>query len=157
VLPSQPLDDVGRPRAIVAISQYLTRLPSRARPRTIMILLTTGHFAGGNGARAFRKRHKDDLVKRTNAALTIEHLGLREWDELPDGRMGPTGRYEPGAILAPGSKALVDAAYAALRKAKASPAGALNHSRVRAESIAFTEMILRLGRTPGRTLERYTL
>ena len=205
---SNAIEDNG-PGAIVAISQYLARLPRRARPRTIMILLTTGHFAGGNGARAFRKRHKDDLVKRTNAALTIEHLGLREWDEQSNGRMGPTARYEPGAMFTPGSKALVDASFAALRRAKASPAGVLkplnatasgdpndsawpgegqylfarggiptsnyitgptyllnwgittidkvNYKRVRAESIAFTEMILRLGRTPGRKLENYTL
>ena len=33
----------------------------------------------------------------------------------------------------------------------------VNHNRVRAEAIAFTEMVLRLGRTPGRKLERYTL
>jgi hypothetical protein len=204
---SNAIEDNG-PGAIVAISQYLARLPRRARPRTIMILLTTGHFAGGNGARAFRKRHKDDLVKRTNAALTIEHLGLREWDEQSNGRMGPTGRYEPGAMFTPGSKALVDASFAALKRAKASPAGVLkplnanangtteptwpgegqhlfarggmptsnyitgptyllnwgitttdkvNYNRVRAEAIAFTEMFLRLGRTPGRKLERYTL
>jgi hypothetical protein len=30
-------------------------------------------------------------------------------------------------------------------------------NRVRREAMAFTEMILRLGRTPGRRLERYTL
>lgn len=39
--------------------------------------------------------------------------------------MGPTGRYEPGAMFAPGSKALVDASFAALKRAKASPAGVL--------------------------------
>ena len=35
--------------------------------------------------------------------------------------MGPTGRYESGAMFAPGSKALVDASYVALRRAKARP------------------------------------
>ena len=200
---SNAIEDNG-PAAMVAMSQYLARLPRRALPRTIMILLTTGHFAGGNGARAFIRRHRNDLVKRTNAALTIEHLGLREWDELPTGRMGPTGRFEPGAMFAPDSKALVDASFTALRRAKAAPAGVLkplnpnasgvadepawpgegqylfavggmptsnyitgptyllnwgittsdkvNLGRVRAEAIAFTEMILRLGRTPRRKL-----
>ena len=74
---SNAIEDNG-PGAIVAISQYLARLPRTALPHTIMILLTTGHFAGGNGSRAFRKRHADDLVERTNAAVTIEHLGLND-------------------------------------------------------------------------------
>jgi hypothetical protein len=205
---SNAIEDNG-PGAIVAMSQYLARLPQSALPRTIMILLTTGHFAGGNGSQAFLRRHRDDLVKRTNAALTIEHLGVKEWDELPDGRMGPTGRREPGSIFAPGSAALVDAAYEATVRADNRPGGVLrplnpqavgqpdeaawpgegqylyavggipdanyiagptyllnwgvktvdrcNHRRVRAQSIAFTEMILRLGRTPGEALRTYTL
>lgn len=200
---SNAIEDNG-PAAIVAMSQYLTRLPRTALPRTIMILLTTGHFAGGNGAQAFRSRHRDDLVKRTNAALTIEHLGLREWDEVAAGRMGPTGRFEPGSIFAPNSKALVDISATALEQAKTGPGSVLrplnakasgtphdaawpgegqylfanggmqtanyitgptyllnwgitttdkvDFNAVRAESIAFTEMILRLGRTSRAAL-----
>lgn len=118
--------------------------------------------------------------------------------------MGLTGRFEPGAMFAPRSKALVDASFAALRRGRAAPSGVLrplnpnasgaanesawpgegqylfavggmptsnyitgptyllnwgitttdkvNFGRVRAEAIAFTEMILRLGRTPRRKL-----
>lgn len=202
------VEDNG-PGAIVAMAQYLARLPRKALPRTIMILLTTGHFAGGAGSRAFLRRHENDLVRRTNAALTIEHLGLEEWDELPSGRMGPTGNREPGAVFAPGSKALVEASYEALVRGRAKPAGVLrpldpnavghpdedswpgegqylytiggiadanyitgptyllnwgietvsrcDHRKVRAEAIAFTEMILRLGRTPRKQLRSFTL
>ena len=204
---SNAIEDNG-PGAIVAIAQYLARLPRKAVPCKIMILLTTGHFAGGNGSRAFRARHANDLVPETKAAVTIEHLGLREWDEI-GGRMGATGRYEPGAIFAPGAPGLVDASYAALLRANASPAGVLkplnpnaigdpnqaawpgegqylfagggmpdanyitgptyllnwgiktvdraDHVRVRTEAIAFTEMMLRLGRTPREQLTGYTL
>jgi len=200
------IEDNG-PGAIVAISQYLTRLPRKALPRSIMILLTTGHFAGGNGVRAFRAK-KPDVAARVNAAVTIEHLGTREWDEFPSG-MGPTGRYEPGAMFAPGSTALVDASYAALVRGNAAPAGVLkplnpnasgdpndavwpgegqylfarggiptsnyitgptyllnwgitttdkvDFDRVRAEAIGFTEMILRLGRTPREELGTFDL
>ena len=196
---SNALEDNG-PGAIVAMSQYLARLPRRALPRTIMILLTTGHFAGGNGSRAFIRRHRHDLVRRTNAALTIEHLGLREWNEVSSGQMALTGRYEPGAMFAPDSKALVDSSFTALKRARAAPAGVLKPlnpnasgtadqpawpgegqylfavgdiptsnyitgptyllnwgirtsdkvdlKRLRREAIGFTEMILRLGRTP---------
>ena len=195
---SNALEDNG-PSAIVAMAQYLARLPRKALPRTIMILLTTGHFAGGKGVRSYLERHEGDLVKRTNAALTVEHLGLKEWNELPSGEMGLTGNWEPGAIFAPGSSALVEASYKALVKAKAKPAGVLRplnpggtgtsddavwpgegqylfgiggiptanyitgptyllnwgvdttdkviFRRVRNEAIAFTDMILRLGRT----------
>jgi hypothetical protein len=205
---SNAIEDNG-PDAIVAMSQYLARLPRRALPRTIMVLLTTGHFAGGNGARAFRRRHRDGLVRRTNAALTIEHLGLLEWDEVPGGGMAPTGGWEPGAMFAPGSEALVDESFRALRRADAAPAGVIrpldpdasglpndpawpgegqylfagggiptanyitgptyllnwgiattdkvSFRRVRNEAIAFTEMILRLTRTPRRDLHAYTL
>jgi len=200
------IEDNG-PAAIVAMTQYLSRLPREALPRTIMILLTTGHFAGGAGARAFVER-KPKLVARINAAFTVEHLGTLRWDELPGGIMGPTGGYEPGAIFAPGSTALVDSAYGALVDADAKPAGVLkplapeadgittpawpgegqylfavgdiptanyitgptyllnwgittmdklDFDRMRAEAIAFTEMILRLGRTSREELRTYDL
>lgn len=204
---SNAIEDNG-PGAIVAMSNYLARLPRKALPSTIMILLNTGHFAGGNGARAFPAQHKNDLVKRTKAALTIEHLGTREWDEVQPGRMGPTGHWEPGGIFAPGSEALVDASFDALVRAEAAPSGVLkpldpnangvtapawtgegqylfavgglpdanyitgptyllnwgittidklDFHRVRREAIAFTEEILRLGRTPAAQLRTYTL
>ena len=204
---SNAIEDNG-PGAIVAISQYLARLPRRALPRTIMILLTTGHFNGGSGSREFRRQHANDLVKRTNAAITIEHLGTREWLEVTPGRMGFTHRPEPGAIFAPGSKALVDASLAAIKRAASNPADVLkpldptgngvtvatwpgegqylfarggiadanyitgptyllnwgittidqvNHYAIRAQAIAFTEMILRLGRTPRNQLITYTI
>ncbi len=202
------IEDNG-PAAIVAISQYLARLPRNALPRTIMILLTTGHFHGGNGSRAFCAQHANDLVRRTNATITIEHLGTREWNEISPGRMGLTGRYEAAAIFAPGSKALVEAGYAMLKDANNHPAAVLkplnphasgepddsawpgegeylfargkiadanfitgptyllnwgittfdklDFHRMRAQAIAFTEMILRLGRTPRHQLITYTL
>ena len=200
---SNAIEDNG-PGAIIAIAQYLARLPRGALPRTIMILLTTGHFAGGNGSRAFVKRHRHDLVKRTNAAITIEHLGLRQWEEVSPGRMGPTGKYESAAIFTPDAPALVDASFAALKRAGKAPGSVLrplnpnskgnpnaaawpgegqylyaaggiqtanyitgptyllnwgitttdkvDFAAVRADAIAFTEMILRLARTPRAKL-----
>ena len=205
---SNAIEDNG-PGAIVAISHYLSRLPRRALPRTIMILLTTGHFAGGNGSIAFCRRHENDLVKRTNAALTIEHLGTREWLEVSPGKMDLTGRYEPGSVFAPGSRALVDASFAAIKGSRG-PAGLVlkplnpnasgdpneaawpgegqylfsiggisdanyisgptyllnwgiptidkvDHRVIRRQAIAYTEEILRLGRTPRSKLRNYTL
>jgi hypothetical protein len=204
---SNAIEDNG-PGAIVAIAQYLARLPRRALPCKVMILLTTGHFAGGNGSRAFIARHGGDLVPQTKAALTLEHLGLLRWEEIA-GVMGPAGGYEAAAIFAPGSAPLVESSFKALVHGGAFPASVLkplnpnasgdpnqaawpgegqylfagggmpdanyitgptyllnwgiktvdrcDHRRLRAEAIAFTEMILQLGRTPADQLRGYTL
>lgn len=118
------IEDNG-PNAIVAMSQYLARLPRRALPRTIMVLLTTGHFHGAIGTAEFVRRHRNDTLRRVVGAVTIEHLGAREWQAGPGGRYRLTGAYEPGTIFAPESSALVDASYAALRSARAAPASVL--------------------------------
>jgi hypothetical protein len=39
-------------------------------------------------------RAHPDLVKRAAAAVTIEHLGATEWDDIPGRGYGPTGRNE---------------------------------------------------------------
>jgi hypothetical protein len=90
------VEDNG-PEAILAICQYLSRLPRSALPRSIFALLSTGHFAAGDlGAVAFVNRHHDDLIKQTAAELTIEHLGAREWLPSSGGSYALTGGYELG-------------------------------------------------------------
>jgi hypothetical protein len=119
------IEDNG-PNTIVAISEYLTRQPRRSLPRTVMVLLTTGHFAGGAGVKAFVARHRYTTLPRTAAALTLEHLGALEWNPDPAGvRSQLTGHLEPGTIFTPESSALVDASYAALRRAGDDPASVL--------------------------------
>jgi hypothetical protein len=94
------IEDNG-PEAIVAMAHYLARLPRRALPRTILILLSTGHFADGDlGTKAFVSRHHDDLIARSAAAVTIEHLGAMEWLAGPDGQYRLTGNYEFGGSFA---------------------------------------------------------
>ena len=118
------LEDNG-PNAIVAMSQYLARLPRHALPRTVMVLLTTGHFHGAAGTAAFVSRHKGGLLRRVAAAVTIEHLGSREWQAGPGGSYELTGAWEPGTFFTPESTPLVNASYAALRGARAAPASVL--------------------------------
>jgi hypothetical protein len=201
------IEDNG-PNAIVAISQYLARLPRHALPRTVMVLLTTGHFAGGAGVEAFVARHRSGSLRRTAAAVTLEHLGAREWNPQPGGHSRLTGHLEPASIFAPESSALVDAAYAALSSARDDPGSVirpftaapgsldghgwpaegtqlwtmgriptanyitgptyllnwgiptidkLDVVKMRAEAIAFTEMLLRLSRQPRSRLARLDL
>ncbi|HUO69763.1 MAG TPA: M28 family peptidase [Solirubrobacteraceae bacterium] len=118
------VEDNG-PNAIVAMSQYLARLPRRSLPRTIMVLLTTGHFHGAIGTAEFVRRHRGGLLRRIAGAVTIEHLGAREWEPGSDGHYQLTGGFEPGTFFTPESSPLVDASYAALRDARAAPGSVL--------------------------------
>lgn len=118
---SNGVEDNG-PNAIVGMAQYLARLPRSALPRTIMLLLSSGHFAGGVGAESFLAAHKSDgLLDRIASVVTVEHMGAQEW--LPDanGLLAPTGKAEAGAIFVPKNQALADASYAALKRADADP------------------------------------
>jgi hypothetical protein len=112
------VEDNGQ-EAILAICQYLTRLPRSALARSVLVVLSTGHFAAGDlGTSAFMENHLDDLVKRTAAALTIEHLGALEWLPGPDGRYGLTGNYELGGSFTSPFPAYVGLMRKALQRAR---------------------------------------
>ena len=70
------LEDNG-PEAILAMAGYLAKLPREQLPRTVLVLLTTGHFAIEEawGVEHFLASHADDLVPRIAAVLSLEHLG----------------------------------------------------------------------------------
>jgi hypothetical protein len=200
------IEDNG-PNAIVAIAQYLARLPRGSLPRTILVSLTTGHFHGGAGQAGFLSKHRRDLVPKAAAALTLEHLGALQWRTGADSS-ALTGNHEPALFFAPETSALVDAAYAAAARAGSDPtlvarpitdapaapdkkgfpaegnalwvdgsiptanfiAGPMylfNFGRstmdkfdarlMRAQSIAFTQMLLDIGRVPRKRLRRLDL
>ncbi len=194
------IEDNG-PNVIVAMAQYLARLPQAALPRSIMILMTSAHFAGAQGGQSFIDDHLDDgTLARIAAVLCLEHMGAEEWVPGPGGRWMPTGRAEPYWFFTPDIPALIDAADAALQRADAAPsyvrpptrphgkglfhdhvwpgegqvfwgrariptanyiagpnylfnagistADKVDYQRLHRETIAFTEMTLRLARTP---------
>ncbi len=119
------IEDNG-PDSIVAACRYLCRLPRASLPRTILVLLTTGHFIGGKGVESFVARHKDDLIRRVAAAVTLEHLGAKEWNAGPNGGAPRlTGAAEPGTFFAPETGALVDGSIAALKRAHAAPSAVI--------------------------------
>jgi hypothetical protein len=193
--------------AILSMSQYLARLPRCALPRTVLVLLSTGHFAGNAlGCETFIHRHLDAEIARTAAAFTIEHLGALEW--LPDasGQFTLTGRYEIGGAFDAPFNAVINPTRAAIQAANVteppfvmrpygtdsrSPDGLvwpgdgegfwtiaglpsgnfitgptyllnggmrvaqmIDIAAVRRQSIAFTNLILTLGRTPLTELQR---
>ncbi|WP_216207218.1 zinc-binding metallopeptidase family protein [Amycolatopsis aidingensis] len=93
------IEDNG-PEAILAMAQYLARIPREELPRSILLLMSTGHMAGTSlGITEFLHRHADDLVARTAAAMSLEHLGARPWLPGPDGDYEIAPGYEPGVVF----------------------------------------------------------
>lgn len=119
------IEDNG-PDAIVGIAQYLSRLPRAALPRSILIVITGGHFIGGIAAERFLDVHKSDgLRDRIKAMITLEHLGALEWVPDAGGILEPTGKTEPAVIFQPKIQALADASYRALKFGSVAPAAVL--------------------------------
>ena len=127
------IEDNG-PNAIVAMCQYLTRLDRRHLPRTVMVVLTTGHFCGGVGQVSFVEAHRDTALRRTACAICLEHFGALEWRDDGEGRMELTGRPELGVVFVPENSAMVEASRRALRLADAAPAMVLRPFVADAES-----------------------
>lgn len=94
------IEDNG-PDLIIAMAQYLARIPPEQLPRSIQIVLTTGHFAGGAGARAFVRQHREDLLPKVAASVTVEHVGAMDWALAQDGSLHPTELLEPAVVFMP--------------------------------------------------------
>jgi hypothetical protein len=100
---------------IIALAKYFSKIPRSERRRTIVFPLTTGHFAlpwvptiGG-----FMEK-RQDLMKKAVAALTVEHLGCREWMDDAAGRYRATGKNE-WSVAITANKALGDIMVDALK------------------------------------------
>jgi len=79
----------------LALAKYFSRIPKSERKRTIVFPLTTGHFAGPwvPSMRGIMQKYPE-LIKKTVAALTVEHLGCKEWMDDASMHYKPTGEYE---------------------------------------------------------------
>jgi PA domain len=80
---------------IVALAKYFSRIPRGERKRTLVFPLTTGHFASPwvPSIRGFITKYPD-VIKKTVAAVTVEHLGCREWMDDASFRYHATGENE---------------------------------------------------------------
>ena len=111
------LEDNG-PEAIVAMAAHFAGLSHNDLPRSVLVLLSTGHFAIEEawGLEAFLATHADDLVPRIAAAVSIEHLGaLARPEDYADG--GVISTYEFGACFATPHRAIIDVARGAMDRA----------------------------------------
>jgi hypothetical protein len=86
--------------AIVALARYFARVSKNQRKRTLVFILTTGHFACASlpSIRDIPVKHPD-LIKKAVAAVTIEHLGAMEWKDDAQMRYAATGRPQAGQYL----------------------------------------------------------
>jgi hypothetical protein len=84
---------------ILALAKYLSKIP---RQRTIVFPLTTGHFASPwvPSIRGVIEKHPD-VIKKAVAALTVEHLGCREWMDDAAFHYHATGKNEWSVAITP--------------------------------------------------------
>lgn len=80
---------------ILALAKYFSRIPQKERRRTIVFALTTGHFAGPwvPSMRGVLKKYPY-LTEKAVAALTVEHLGCKEWADDASFHYKATGENE---------------------------------------------------------------
>lgn len=83
------------PLGVLALARYFSKLSKAERPRTIVFVLATGHFALPYvpSIRGVIEKHPD-LIKKAVGAVTVEHLGCTEWMDNASGAYAPTGRKE---------------------------------------------------------------
>jgi len=103
---------------ILALAKYFSRIPKSERKRTIVFPLTTGHFAGPwvPSMRGIIQKYPD-LIKKSVAALTVEHLGCMEWSDDASFHYQSTGENEWAVAITEHpltGKALVDALESSL-------------------------------------------
>jgi hypothetical protein len=98
---------------ILALAKYFSKIPKSERKRTLVFPLTSGHFASPwvPSIRGVIEKHPD-VIKRAVAAVTVEHLGCREWMDDASMSYKATGKNEWSVAITPDQamgRALVDA------------------------------------------------
>ena len=90
---------------ILALAKYFAGIAKNQRRRTLVFPLTTGHFASPwvPSIRGVIEKHPD-LVSRAVAAVTVEHLGCREWIDDATRRYQASGKNEWSIAITPDRK-----------------------------------------------------
>lgn len=102
------VEDNG-PVAMVAMARYFASLPTRCLPRTIEFAFATAHFFQRVVSPAVRNGGAEQLAQQLDRAytkgtvssvLTLEHLGARDYEQVPRGHGRPGYRLKPNGLRA---------------------------------------------------------
>jgi hypothetical protein len=84
---------------LLALAKYFAQLPKSSRKRALVFFFTTGHFARAYvGTNGFLENHPE-IVHRAVGALSVEHLGCREWKDDAFMKYRATGKDELSLVL----------------------------------------------------------
>ena len=111
-------EDAAGCSQVLAQAWAWSKIPLEKRPKTLVFLFTTGHFYGSIGSHTFARQHKDDLLKKADLILTLEHIGAKEAREGKDRQYEFTGRMEMGGIFTAPQKYVMAAVMKMLEKNK---------------------------------------
>jgi hypothetical protein len=102
--------------AMVQLARHFASLPEDLKlNRTLVFAGWSGHMTGELPECAGWLRAHPDIVARAVTAVTIEHLGAPEWEDIPGKGYAPTGRNEYMNLATTGG-ALTDIVKAGLQK-----------------------------------------
>lgn len=100
---------------LLGVMKYMSRIPQRERPRTLMLEMDCRHFMPGAEKRweeqDYFRKHPNARDKAV-ALIAMEHLGQIEYVAKGDDIV-PSGRSLPTWIYASGNQTLIDEAYKA--------------------------------------------
>jgi len=108
---------------LLALARYFSKIPKGDRRRTLVFPMTSGHFASPwvPSMRGVMEKHPD-LIKKAVAALTVEHLGCREWLDDAAFNYKASGKFEWSVAITPNTSTgtiMVDALKGSLDRAAA--------------------------------------
>lgn len=83
------------PIALLALARYFSKLPKSSRRRTLIFVFATGHMAEAYTPSSAWIKARPDIIGKSVASVTIEHLGCREWaDDASRTDYRPTGKFD---------------------------------------------------------------
>ena len=98
---------------VLAQAWAWSKVPAGERPKTLVFVLTAGHFYGSIGCDTFVREHPE-ILERAKLAITLEHLGAKEV-EARDDTYVPTGRSAFTVMFTTPQPEIVATAIKALR------------------------------------------
>jgi hypothetical protein len=88
--------------AMLNLMKYFSRLPKASRSRTIVCVISEGHYAEQYVPTSAWVKERPDLIEKAVALVSIEHLGCREWiDDPVANTYKSSGRPETGWAFCP--------------------------------------------------------